>query len=146
MGLLDHDTYIIERKLLAWNNTSIIRDAEGNEIGRGVNRETKQGEVTLYDSRKKILGKAIGYNLYDQNAKFIGRVKHKKSSWRLPYWIEDQVDKRLYEFGGNFKGTLFSMRDMNGEEVAVIRKKFLRRGHFTIKIKKMDSLTANLGF
>lgn len=139
MGLLDHDTYIIERKRLAWNNTSIIRDVEGNEIGRALNRETKQGEVTLYDSNKSVIGKLIGTGFYNRNGRHVATVK-KKPTFKRSYWVKDPKGNNLYDIQGNFKDTEFTVQDMKGNRVAIIRKRMFSMGRFTIKIKKINPL------
>lgn len=135
-GLLDYDTYIIERNRP--NQCTTISDENGNEIGRAINQRIGPGEVTLYDENRKVYGKVIGSRLLGQND------WHMATMWKsLPFgssWsFTDPSHNKIYEIKRNSTDKeWWDFIDMNSNVLAQIHIKSLKK--VTIKMKKGNPL------
>ena len=140
--LLDHDTYILEDK--------VIKDEDGNELGRiEVGASLLGGEYILYDSQGKKWGRVkvklrltrYVYNFHDHNENIIAKMKPK--SFRLhSFWMEDPEGQKIYEISKSLGGTKYDIKDKNRSSVAQVN--YIPLKPRILKIKNLKPLIALL--
>ncbi|MFB0563014.1 MAG: LURP-one-related family protein [Candidatus Lokiarchaeia archaeon] len=152
--LLEYDTYIFETD--AFKEESIIRDEDGNELGRAVRSHgLLRAEVNLYDSQGKKWGRVKikpslsrgAYNFHDHNENIIAKMKPKiKSILKPSFWMEDPEGKKIYDVDSNWSGEKFKIKDKSGSIVAQIKQEVtgLTSSDYILKIINMNPLIALL--
>lgn len=117
---LDHDTYILENK--------VIKDEDGNELGRiEGGASLLGGEYILYDSQGKKWGRVkvklrltrYVYNFHDHNETLIAKIKPKLFVLHS-FWMEDPEGQKIYEISKSLGGTKYDIKDKNRSSVAQV--------------------------
>ncbi|MFB0563012.1 MAG: LURP-one-related family protein [Candidatus Lokiarchaeia archaeon] len=152
---LEHTTYIFETG--AFKEESIIRDEDGNDLGRAVGALIFGAEVNLYDSRGKVWGtvKAKGtstriyFTFHDHNGILIAKTKHKILHYvinRNSLWVANPEGKKIYDVDSNWSGEKYKIKDKSGSIVAQIKQEItgLTSSDYILKIKNMNPLIALL--
>lgn len=135
--LFEHNTYIFETddEMI----TSIIRDEEGNELGRTVREDKSRRNKSwdLFDSKEKkwgtvtktirgIIISTLTWVFTDHNETTIAKTKKK---WFVTetFWVKDPEDNKLYKISkisdkSLSRGVKYIVKDINGTIVAEITK------------------------
>nr|MDO8079853.1 LURP-one-related family protein [Candidatus Freyarchaeota archaeon] len=151
MGLLDYNSYIINRKLsLITDSFSIMNDLN-EEIGEIQGKLISlKGEFNFRDTTGKVVGKIKGklslrpaFNIYNDKNSLIATAKRKMiDTAGSEYWVEDREGKKILEATGDFSGQEYQIKNQEGKLIAEISEKISNlKDTYAIKIHdKIDPL------
>lgn len=135
MGLFDYSKYIMDQKLLSIRDTYIIRDPEGNELGKIEKKLLSIGpKYTFYDhsgvEAGRIEGKVLAlrptYSILDTNGNLIATLKKKLLTFLgSQYWFENPEGQEIMRAKGDFLAYEYQITDSAGNALAHISKKWL---------------------
>jgi uncharacterized protein YxjI len=125
--------FIIEQKLAALQDTYIIKDKLGNQLGivkkkfisttsaftvednTGILAEIRAQFLTLHDT----------FRILDGEGKLVAKINKKIFKiFSSAFWIEDSKKNKLYWIEGNFSKHGYVFKNMNKNVVAIVHKKW----------------------
>ncbi len=145
-----YNMYIIDQKLLSIRDTYIIRDENGQELGRATRKILSLGpKVIIKDKQDNEVGRIEGkFISLRREMKFIdwkGEVKGIMKRKLLKfigseYWIETPQGERIYTIKGKFtKHNYKIIDDRTNKVVAEVGKKWISlRDSYAVKIYTED--------
>ncbi len=135
MGLFDYSKYVMDQKLLSIRNTHIIRDPEGNELGKIEKKLLSIGpKYTFYDNSGAEVGRIEGkilalrptYRILDPKGNLIATLKKKLLTFLgSQYWFESPEGQKIMLPKGDFLAHEYQITDSTGNALAHISKKWL---------------------
>ncbi len=135
MGLFDHSKYVMDQKLLSIRDTYIIRDPEGNELGKIEKKLLSIGpKYTFHDHSGAEVGRIEGkvlalrptYSILGPKGNLIATLKKKLLTFLgSHYWFENPEGQEIMRAKGDFLAHEYQITDRTGNTLAHISKKWL---------------------
>ena len=133
--MLTLNRYIIDQKLLSIRGAYLIKDSQGNEIGKAEGKLFSWGaKYQLLDASGQLLGRINQkvlrlrptFQILDANEKVV--VTMKRNLWKFigsEYWFEDPAGQEVLRARGRFHAHAYTLFDTQGSPLAEVNKKWV---------------------
>jgi uncharacterized protein YxjI len=125
--------FIIEQKFIALQDTYVIRDKIGNQLGIVKKKlisvtsafTVEDNTDILAEIRAQFLTLHDTFRILDREGKLVAKINKKIFKiFSSAFWIEDSNKNKLYWIEGNFSKHDYMFKDMNKNVVAIVHKKW----------------------